>query len=286
MAEKKRPSKPNPKPKPEAGTSVGPSRAMGSLKGEATDLRPRARGPLKLKPPSDDERVEPPKGRGPVKKEGPRLSPRSTRGKKAKPTDTKAAKAAAAAAMKPPPGRRRAEDELPDQVPGRRRRSPGEGSGRYVRFRMRVEDGKMSIVDSHLVDSELMMPSTLYGEYAYEVTDGATVLHADSIPDLGVVRSFADPNGTREQLRHHTYRESTYEFDVRVPADQLVGAALSKVSVVLYRVKEQAPARPLTTRVPLGTQFERELREVTRLSRIPPAALPSALRKAPRRRSR
>jgi hypothetical protein len=261
---------------------------MGSLKGEAMDVRPRARGRLKMKPPADgDERVEPPKGRGPVKKDGPGPAPRSTRGKKAKPTDTKAAKAAAAAARKAP-GRRRAEDELPDQVPGRRRRtrSPGEGSGRYVRFRMRVEDGKMSIVDSHLVDSELMMPSTLYGEYAYEVTDGSTVLHADSIPDLGVVRSFADPNGTREQLRHHTYRESTYEFDVRVPADHLIGAALSKISVVLYRVKEQAPTRALTTRVPLGTQFERELREVTRVSRIPLAVLPSSLRKAPRRRSK
>jgi len=261
---------------------------MGSLKGEATDVRPRTRGPLKIKAPAAvDERVEPPKGRGPVKKEGPGPSPRSTRGKKAKPTDTKAAKAAAAAARKAP-GRRRAEDELPDQVPGRQRRtrSRSEGSGRYVRFRMRVEDGKMSIVDSHLVDSELMMPPTLYGEYAYEVTDGATLLHADSIPDLGVVRSFADPNGTREQLRHHTYRESTYEFDVRVPADQLVGAALSKIAVVLYRVKEQAPTRALTTRVPLGTQFERELREVTRVSRIPPAALPSSLRKVPRRRSK
>jgi Ni,Fe-hydrogenase III component G len=66
----------------------------------------------------------------------------------------------------------------------------------------------------------------------------------------------------------------------------LVGAALSKISVVLYRVKEQAPTRALTTRVPLGTQFERELREVTRVSRIPAAALPSSLRKAPRRRSK
>jgi len=281
MAERKRPSK------PEAGTPVGPSRAMGSLKGEATDARPRVRGPLNVKPPADgDERVEPPKARGPVKKEGPGPNPRSNRGKKAKPTDTKAAAKAAAAARKAP-GRRGAEDELPDQAPGRQRRtrSPGQGSGRYVRFRMRVEDGKMSIVDSHLVDSELMMPPTLYGEYAYEVTDGVSVLHADSIPDLGVVRSFADPNGTREQLRHHAYRESTYEFDVRAPADPLVGAALSRISVVLYRVKEQAPARPLTTLMPLGAQFERELREVTRVSHIPPAALPSSLRKAPGRRS-
>jgi hypothetical protein len=144
----------------------------------------------------------------------------------------------------------------------------------------------MSIVDSHLVDSALMMPANLYGEYAYEVTDGSTVLHADSIPDLGVVRSFADPNGTREQLRHHTYRETTYEFDVRAPAARLTTASLSKISVVLYRVKERAPTRAMTTLEPLGTQFERELREVTRISRIPASALPGSLRKSPRRRAR
>jgi hypothetical protein len=277
MADKKKPSKPR------AGMPPGPSRSKGSLKGEAADLRPRTRGPEKLKPPAKGtERVDPPKRRGPVKKVGPGPQPRVTSGKKAKPTDTKASAAAARKASR----RRVAQDELPDQVPGRRRRAPGEPWGQYVRFRMRVEDGTMSIVDSHLVDSALMMPPTLYGEYAYEVTDGSTVLHADSIPDLGVVRSFADPNGTREQLRHHTYRESTYEFDVRAPADRLATAALSKISVVLYRVKERAPTRALSTLEPLGSQFERELREVTRISRIPAAALPSSLRKSPRRRAR
>jgi hypothetical protein len=276
MADKKKPSKPR------AGTPLGPSRSRGSLKGEAADLGQRTRGPQKLKPPArGTEHVEPPKGRGPVKKAGPGPQPRVTGGKKAKPTDTKAA-----AAAKKVSGRRAAGDELPDQVPGRRRRAPDEPPGQYVRFRMRVEDGTMSIVDSHLVDSALMMPATLYGEYAYEVTDGSTVLHADSIPDLGVVRSFADPNGTREQLRHHTYRETTYEFDVRAPAARLTTAALSKISVVLYRVKERAPTRALTTLEPLGTQFERELREVTRISRIPASALPSSLRKSPRRRAR
>ena len=277
MADKKKPSKPR------AGTPLGPSRSKGSLKSEAADLGPQTRGPQKLKPPAKGtERVEPPKGRGPVKKVGPGPQPRVARGKKAKPTDRKASAAAARKAL----GGRAAGDELEDQVPGRRRRASGEPPGQYVRFRMRVEDGTMSIVDSHLVDSALMMPPTLYGEYAYEVTDGSTVLHADSIPDLGVVRSFADPNGTREQLRHHMYRESTYEFDVRAPAERLTTGALSKISVVLYRVKEGAPTRALTTLAPLGTQFERELREVTRISRIPAAALPSSLRKPPRRRAR
>jgi hypothetical protein len=276
MADKKKPSKPR------AVTPLGPSRSKGSLKGEATDQGRQTRGPQKLKPPAKGaEQVEPPKGRGPVKKVGPGPQPRVTRGKKAKPTDAKASTAARKAS-----GRRGAGDELTDQVPGRRRRTADEPPGQYVRFRMRVEDGTMSIVDSHLVDSALMMPSTLYGDYAYEVTDGSTVLHADSIPDLGVVRSFADPNGTREQLRHHTYRESTYEFDVRAPAERLATAALSKISIVLYRVKERAPTRALTIAEPLGTQFERELREVTRISRIPAAALPGSLRKPSRRRAR
>jgi hypothetical protein len=143
----------------------------------------------------------------------------------------------------------------------------------------------MSIVDSHLVDSTLVMPTTIHGEYAYEVTDGTRLLHADTIPDLGVVRSFSDPNGTPEQLRHHTYRASTYEFDVRVPAEELTRAATSKIAVVLYRVKERAPSRTLTTAAPLGAQFERELREVTRVSGIPHDALPASLRRAPQPRS-
>jgi len=153
-----------------------------------------------------------------------------------------------------------------------------------VRFRVRVEDGQASIVDSHLVDSILVMPSTLYGNYAYEVTDGGKLLHADTIPDLGVVRSFSHPNGTLEQQRHHTYRESTYEFDARVPAEELTSAALPRIAVVLYRVKEPASTQALTTRAPLGAQFERELREVTRVSRIPASALPSSLRRSPRLR--
>jgi hypothetical protein len=126
------------------------------------------------------------------------------------------------------------------------------------------------------------MPPTVQGEYAYEITDGTRLLHADSIPDLGVVRSFSNPHGTREQLRHHTYRQSTYEFDVRVPADELTQSNLANVDIVLYRVKERAPTRVITTAAPLGTQFEREFREVTRVSGIPDDVLPDSLRRTRR----
>ncbi len=147
------------------------------------------------------------------------------------------------------------------------------GGGGYVRLRVRVENGEMSIVDSHLVDSPLLMPTTLHAAHAYEVTVGTTLLHADSIPDLGIVRSFANPDGPPEQRRHHSYALSTYEFDARVPTDALTAEALPDVTVALYRMKDRSPVR-VQTLSRLGAQFERELREVARLRGIDPQFLP------------
>jgi hypothetical protein len=96
------------------------------------------------------------------------------------------------------------------------------------------------------------------------------------------VRSFAYPNGTLEQQRHHTYQLSTYEFNARVPADALKRAALPKIAVVLYRVKERPPARaalgqPLAA-APLGVQRAREMREVGRVVGLPASVLSSGPR--------
>lgn len=71
---------------------------------------------------------------------------------------------------------------------------------------------------------------------------------------------------------------STYEFDVRVPAESLTQADLRKVTIALYRVKEPRP--PMTVgRMPLSMQFQRELREVARLDGISSKALPELLRR-------
>lgn len=267
MADNAKPSKPDGRTMP-----ISPSTAKGSVKGEPMATQRLAGGRLKLKPEAaSKEPVEPPRRDGPVKPEGREPQPRVDGRKKAKPTGK-----AAAGRKQQASGRR--QDELPDQVAVRRRGGGGAEQRGYVRFRMRMDDGKLSIVDSQFVDSPLMRPPTVGGNYAYEVTDGARLLHADSLPDLGVVRGFANPDGTLEQQRHHTYRESTYEFDVRVPAEELTESALPKVSVALYRVKDPTPGRPLTGDAPLGAQLEREVREVTRLSRIPAAMLPSELR--------
>ena len=165
---------------------------------------------------------------------------------------------------------------------GLKRTAPG-GEG-YVRLRVHVdEDGATSIVDSHFVNSALAQPSTIHGNFVYEVTEGEKRLHLDSIPDLGVYRSFVNPDGPLEERQHHIYELKTYEFDVRVPARELAEAALPKVAITLYRVKDARPVMPAGIR-PLHVQYHRELREVARLDGVPAKILPEAVQKLRQKR--
>jgi hypothetical protein len=156
-----------------------------------------------------------------------------------------------------------------DQQPPQRASSGGE---QYVRFTVRVDNGKFSVVDSQIVDGPLAQTAALLGRFAYEVSDGKRMLHAGSIPDLGMVRAFADMQGTLEQHRHHTYQLSTYEFDVRVPAEALRRVALSNVAITLFRVKTPdlvgTKARPLSDALLIHQRGE-QLGEVGRVVGIP-----------------
>ena len=224
--------------------------------------------------PQGDSAIKPPRGTGPLKGE---TAPAVKAGKgmrKKPPVDaaterTGGERATRAAATRGAPL------DLDDQQPPHR---PGKSGERYIRLRVRVEGGDFSIVDSHIVEGPLAQATTFEGGYAYEVTADGRLLHAGSIPDLGVVRSFASPDGTLEQRRHHTYPLSTFEFHARVPADALKRASLPRTAVVLYRVKERPPARaalaqPLSAAMPLAEQRQREMREVGRLVGLPSTVL-------------
>jgi len=159
-----------------------------------------------------------------------------------------------------------------DQQPPERGGARGGGGEYYVRLTVRVDDGVLSIVDSHTVDGPLAQTTAFHGPFAYEVTDGGRLLHAGSITDLGMVRAFADPEGTPEQHRHHSYQQTSYEFDVRVPAAALREAALSNVAIILHRVK--APDHIGTrasslAEVPLTSQRGEAFREIGRVVGIP-----------------
>ena len=163
----------------------------------------------------------------------------------------------------------------PDQLPGRYRPEPG--GEQYLRLTIRVDDGALSIVDSHLVAGPLAQTTTLQGGHAYEVIADGRVLHVGSIPDLGTFRSFAHPKGTLEQRRHHSYQLSTYEFDARVALSDLRGIDPASVEIALYRVKQPDGAGAPTVALDLqsfGRKREQQLREIGRVAGIPHSALP------------
>jgi hypothetical protein len=148
----------------------------------------------------------------------------------------------------------------------------------YVRLRIRVSHGRLSVVDSHLVDGPLGQATGFPSGNAYEVTLGDRLLHAGALPDLGVQRSFPNPKGPPEQRGHYLTEQSVYEFMARVPAGELTPDTIGKIAVRLHRVKEEARADRLGN-VPLAEQFERKMRPVAELVGLPDSALPEAIEK-------
>lgn len=165
------------------------------------------------------------------------------------------------------------EGDRREQKPRRRRRGASE---QYVRLRVRYRNGRLSVVDSHLVDGPLGQVTGFPGSNAYEVTLDGRLLHAGALPDLGVQRSFANPQGPPEQHGHYLTDRDVYEFTARLPADQITPETIGKITIRLLRVKEEAQAKRLGD-VPLSTQFERQLRPVAELTGLPKSVLPEAI---------
>jgi hypothetical protein len=150
------------------------------------------------------------------------------------------------------------------------------GREQYIRLRVRVNDGKLSIIDSHLVDGPLAQAQGFATGNAYEVIIGDRLLHAGALPDLGVQRSFVNPKGPPEQRGHYVTERPTYEFMARVPAHEVSRETIDRITLRLYRVKEEARADRLGS-APLIRQFAREVRPVAELVGLPASALPQAI---------
>ncbi|MFL5959963.1 MAG: hypothetical protein ACJ75G_06855 [Gaiellaceae bacterium] len=170
------------------------------------------------------------------------------------------------------------EADFGDQRPGRNRAGGGSSAGReqYVRLRVRVHRGRLSIVDSHLVDGPLGQATGFPAGNAYEVTVGDRLLHAGALPDLGVQRSFSNPEGPPEQRGHYISERSTYEFTARVPAEEVTPDTIGKIAVRLHRVKGEAGVDRIGD-APLAKQLAREMRPIAEVVGLPDSALPEAI---------
>lgn len=148
----------------------------------------------------------------------------------------------------------------------------------YVRLRIRVHNDRLTILDSHLVDGPLSQTNSFSGTNAYEVTLGDRLLHAGALPDLGVQRSFVNPNGPPEQWGHHFTERPIYEFMARVPAHELSPKTIGDIKVRLYRLKDEARTDRIGS-APLAQQFERQIRPIGELVGLPTSVLPAAIEK-------
>lgn len=165
-----------------------------------------------------------------------------------------------------------------DQLPAKARRggSPRPAGEQYIRLRIRVRGDRLSVLDSHLVDGPLGQTAVFSGGNAYEVSLGDRLLHAGSLPDLGIQRSFVNPNGPADQRGHHVADRSTYEFMARLPAHEVTPEAIGRIAIRLHRVKEEARTDRLGA-APLAEQFARQVRPVAELVGLPASVLPEAI---------
>jgi hypothetical protein len=136
--------------------------------------------------------------------------------------------------------------------PPRRTKSAGRASKPakegYVRLRVLVQKGELSVAGAKFVEGPLAPVDTLHPGLAYEVTLGARRVAAGAIVDAGVWRSFPDPLGRPELQGHHITEVPSYEIAVRVPTQELSMSALPKVRITLYRWRGTGPVAPVAGR--------------------------------------
>lgn len=154
----------------------------------------------------------------------------------------------------------------------------------YVRMRLRVQDGDVSVLDAKAVEGPLV-ETKIQGALAYEATLGPRRVAAGAIPDVGEKRSFPAPKGKGPQSGHFVTPLESYEINVRVPKESVSLASLPRLEVALYRVKEELPVvhAAALSAAPLGVQFDKHVREVARLKGFQPEkhkSVAAQLRKA------
>jgi hypothetical protein len=176
--------------------------------------------------------------------------------------------------VKSPAGTRMPKSGYPEQEPPRppRRTKPaGRGAKQakegYVRLRVLVQNGELSVVGAKFVEGPLAPMETLHPGLAYEVALGTRRVAAGAIPDAGQWRSFPDPLGRPGLEGHHITEVASYEIAVRVPAQELSMSALPKARITLYRWRGTGPAAPVAGRS-LKAQLKGRVETVATLNGI------------------
>lgn len=168
--------------------------------------------------------------------------------------------------MQPSEGAPVADEGAGDQVPAAAPFAAAAGGESYLRVRVRVEGDQATVLDASRVDGPLAAAREARGGFAYQVTVDGRPVAGDAVPDLGVLRSFPNPQSPDPRERvHHISKVDSYEFTARIPAERLPADALERVEISLLRITDASRALPLAAERSLLEEHAVEVREVGRL---------------------
>jgi len=165
--------------------------------------------------------------------------------------------------MEPLPKRRRKpsdgpgdleEQRAPDDAPEVDEEGPG-----YIRLRVHVDEGDMTVRDARFVAGPLnKLSDEVTPGLNYEAKVGRRRVAVGDIPETTEWRGYPDPTGRPELQGHHIVEQTSYDFTVRIPADQIEESSLQDLRIDLFRWKGRGPGDHI---------------DITELSKEPKAAV-------------
>jgi hypothetical protein len=144
----------------------------------------------------------------------------------------------------------------------------------YIRMQVRLQDGKLSVLEAHEVQGPLVQPDTLMHGLVSEVLIDNRRIAVGVHPEANISRSFEEPG--HGPGAHHTSARRNIEFAVRVPTAALRGVDPRKVTLSIFEVHEH-PSGPLAPLVGLAVQPTLKLAPQSSLT-LDRVELPNALR--------
>jgi hypothetical protein len=159
------------------------------------------------------------------------------------PPESRAKKNTMEAMPKRRPKPERSAGELRDQVAadqglsGDEEPAPG-----YIRLRLRVDDGDVSVHGVRYVEGPLTkLNEVITPGVSYEAKVGRRRVAVGDVPDPTEWRGFPDPAGRAGLEGHHIIEQTSYEFTVRIPADEIDESSLQDLRVNLFRWRGRGP---------------------------------------------
>ncbi|WP_166906146.1 hypothetical protein [Mycobacterium sp. DL440] len=110
---------------------------------------------------------------------------------------------------------------------------------RSVRLRLQVRRGRITVLDSAVVEAPAPDEAEVRGSTFLEVRAGDQVIALQPLIDPGLSIGIADPADSADDFRgHRVVRESSWETAIRVPIGALATFAPSDLSISIFEVPE------------------------------------------------